>query len=233
MFFIGPPFGNYITLPNCKSVKGSYTVEERKGLISQIFKTLRYDFNLNGWVNKIGLRNKGIDYGIQKYNHSTDILSIAILKEEDIDVFLKKIPEKTNIEINISCPNINKQLINQDLQGFLNKDREWCIIKCSPHIKQEQLDNYYNLGFKQFHFCNTLPVLNGGLSGKSLEPYTQKLSKDMKTKYNDVTIISGGGIDKWDDVINYKHGDHHAISTVFFNPIKFSLLYYNYISNKK
>ena len=232
MFFIGPPFGNYITLPYCKSVIGSYTVEERQGLLSQIVKTLRYDFKLNGWINKIGLRNKGIDYGIKHYNHNTDILSLAILKEDDIDIFLKKIPEKTNIEINISCPNINKQLINQNLQGFLNDKRKWCIIKCGPHIKEEELDNYYRLGFKQFHFCNTLPVPNGGLSGKALIPYTQELSKQMKTKYNDVTVISGGGIDTWDDVKKYNYGDHHAISTVFFNPLKFSWLYYKYISNR-
>lgn len=231
MLFIGPPFGNYISLPGCKSVKGSYTLEKRQGLLKQIINTLYYDFTLKGWVNKIGLRNKGIDYGIKNYNHKTDIISIAILKEDDIEKFKKKLPENTNIEINISCPNINKQLINTNLQGFLNDKREWCIIKCSPHIKQQQLDNYYNMGFKQFHFCNTIPVKNGGLSGKTLIPYTQELSKNMKTKYNDVTIITGGGIQSWEDLKNYKYGDHHAISTVFFNPIKFVMLYYKYITN--
>ena len=229
MFFIGPPFGNYITLPYCKSVIGSYTVEERTGLLIQIAKTLRYDFALNGWVNKIGLRNRGIDYGVKHYNHSTDILSLAILKETDVDIFLHKIPKKNNIEINISCPNINRQLINQNLQGFLNSEREWCILKCGPHIKKEELHTYYELGFKQFHFCNTLPVPNGGLSGKALIPYTQNLSKHMKTSYDDVTIISGGGINAWKDVENYNYGDHHAISTVFFNPIKFAVLYFKYV----
>jgi hypothetical protein len=28
----------------------------------QILKTLRYSFVHSGWVNKIGLRNKGIDW---------------------------------------------------------------------------------------------------------------------------------------------------------------------------
>ena len=36
----------------------------------------------------------------------------SLLKEDDIEKFKKKLPENTNIEINISCPNINKQLIN-------------------------------------------------------------------------------------------------------------------------
>ena len=42
MLFINPPFGNYISLPNTTSIKGSYTLKPRTGLISQIIKTLRY-----------------------------------------------------------------------------------------------------------------------------------------------------------------------------------------------
>ena len=57
MLFINPPFGNYISLPNTISIKGSYTLHHRPGLISQIFKTLHYNKDFNGWINKIGLRN--------------------------------------------------------------------------------------------------------------------------------------------------------------------------------
>lgn len=233
MFFISPPFGNYITLPQCKSIKGSYTIEKRDGLLGQIIKTLYYDYSLKGWVNKIGLRNKGIDYGIKDYNHKTDILSIAVLKESDIEVFLEKIPNNTNIEINISCPNLNKKLVNSNLHNFLNNQRHWCILKCGPHITEQELNNYYKIGFRQFHFSNTLPIKNGGLSGQCLIPYTQKLSKYMKTNYNNTTVICGGGIQSWNDIYNYKHGDHYSISTIFFNPYKFSKLYYNYLSNIK
>ena len=55
---------------------------------------------------------------------------------------------------------------------FLNNKRKWCIVKLSPTINREEIKNYYNLGFKQFHCCNTIPVKEGGLSGKSLIPYT-------------------------------------------------------------
>ena len=61
MLFIGPPFGNYVSLPNTTSIKGSFTLEPRSGLFSQIIKTLRYSFQDKGWINKIGLRNPGID----------------------------------------------------------------------------------------------------------------------------------------------------------------------------
>ena len=58
--FIAAPFGNYIKTSNTISVTGSWTIEKRKGRIKQIVKTLRY--TKRGWVNKIGLRNPGIDY---------------------------------------------------------------------------------------------------------------------------------------------------------------------------
>ena len=32
MFFINPPFGNYLNLPYTTSIKGSYTLEPREGL---------------------------------------------------------------------------------------------------------------------------------------------------------------------------------------------------------
>ena len=228
MLFISPPFGNYISLPNCKSIKGSYTLEPRHGLLKQIWKTLYYDNSMQGWVNKIGLRNQGLKHGIENYNHKTDILSIAILKEDDINKMVEQIPEKTNIEINISCPNMNKKLINTNLQQFLNKKREWCIIKCSPHISEKELDQYYKSGFRQFHFCNTLPVNNGGLSGKTLIPYVQKLSKHMKDNYNDCVLINGGGVQTIQDINNYNYANHHSISTLFFHPIKFIRFYYSY-----
>ena len=98
--FISPPFGNYFTDwrlsnklvnnidgNNCYTefipVKGSFTLEPRDGLILQIIKTLRYSFTYKGWVNKIGLRNKGIDYAISKYNsgsYDRCVVSIAVLK---------------------------------------------------------------------------------------------------------------------------------------------------------
>ena len=94
MLFISPPFGNYLTfLPYTIPIRGSYTVEPRSGLISQIIKTLHYSDLYNGWVNKIGLRNPGIDHGITKYTPN-NILSLAILNNEDTKYFNDKIPKR-------------------------------------------------------------------------------------------------------------------------------------------
>lgn len=233
MFFISPPFGNYINLPNTIQIKGSYTLEQRDGLISQIFKTLRYSYIYHGWVNKIGLRNKGLDYAVANYNKQ-NVYSIAILNEAEIPKILNKIPEDMNVELNISCPNAEKKMINSGLHDFLNKKRRWCIIKLSPKTEMDLVDNYYKQGFRQFHCSNTIPIKEGGLSGQSLIPYNNKLITSIKYKYDDVEIISGGGIRQWNDVINYKSlgAAHFSISTLCFNPIRLSILYYDYLKNK-
>lgn len=230
MFFVSPPFSNYLNLPKLNQIKGSYTLEPRDGLILQILKTLRFDFNNNGWVNKIGLRNKGIDYAIKNYNG--EIVSIAILNKIEIPKLLEKIPNNMNIEINISCPNAEKEMINEDIDKFLNKERKWCILKLSPKIELNSIDKFYNMGFRQFHCSNTIPVSGGGLSGKSIIPYNKKIISYLKNKYSDVTVIAGGGITDIKDIEMYKKigADHYSFSSVIFCPYKFTKLYFDILN---
>ncbi len=231
VLFISPPFGNYINLPRCKSIKGSFTLNERGGLISQIFKTLRYSFVKNGWVNKIGLRNKGIDWAIDNYKNTDNIISIAILKEDEIDKFVKKLPIDMNLELNISCPNTDNHLINENLDKFLNNKREWCCIKLSPYTEISLVDKYYQQGFRQFHCCNTIPIDEGGLSGVSIIPYTTKLVKEIKSKYPDTEIVAGGGIQDINTILLYRElgAKHYSVSSVLFNPLLFINLYVSYL----
>ena len=229
MLFISPPFGNYISLPHTKRIKGSFTLHPRDGLFIQILKTLRFSFDKNGWINKIGLRNKGLQYGIDNYNHKTDILSIAIMKESEIEPILSMLPHWTNIELNISCPNINKKLNDNGIEKFINPTREWCIVKLSPLTKNETIHRYYNIGFRQFHCCNTLPVKNGGLSGPSLIPYISKMILEIKM-YPQTLVIAGGGIQNIETLNFYKGlgANHYSISSLLFNPIKFFIFYNKY-----
>ena len=228
MLFISPPFGNYIHLPNIMSIKGSYTLEPRYGLIQQILKTFRYSFKHKGWVNKIGLRNKGLKYGIKNYRPHRDILSIAILNKEEIPKIVNILPEETNIELNISCPNINKSLEHSQLSLFLNPKRQWCIIKLSPLADMKLVDKYYQQGFRQFHCSNTISIDKGGLSGTAIIPHTSYLLKMIKTTYNNVEIIAGGGIYHIDTYNLYKKlgANHYSISTLFLHPIKLSSFLY-------
>ena len=232
MLFINPPFGNYFNLPHTTSIKGSFTLNPRPGLLSQIIKTLRYSYEYGGWVNKIGLRNKGIDYAIKHYNHN-HIVSIAILNENEIVPLENKIPKDMNIELNVSCPNIDHGVITKGLKIFINPKRKWCIVKLSPLADLPLISSYYKQGFRQFHCCNTYPVKEGGLSGPQLSQHSLTLCRTIKENFKDTIVIGGGGITHINMANKfYKFGaDHIGVSTLLFNPIKFSLFYYKYINN--
>ena len=235
MFFINPPFGNYLNLPKTISIKGSYTLEPRSGLFTQIINTLRYSFEYNGWINKIGLRNPGLDYAINNYKKGNHIVSIAILNKNEIPKILNKIPNNMDIELNVSCPNAEKKMCNVDLDKFLNPNRRWCIIKLSPNIDTKLIDNYYNQGFRQFHCSNTIPIDKGGLSGKSIMPFSHFMIKYLKDNYDDVEVIGGGGITNVNDITKYTSfgADHFSASTVFFCPYLSTKLYLDLIKSKK
>ena len=239
VLFISPPFGNYLNLPKTKSIRGSFTLNPRPGKWSQIIKTLRYDFTNSCWVNKIGLRNPGIDWAINNYKKG-EIISIAILDKSEINQLLKKVPKNIDIEINLSCPNTEHEMNRLGIEQFISNERDYCIVKLSPLDTIETVTNLYNLGFRQFHCSNTLPTnkipnskYNGGMSGKVLIPYTSKLVGEINKKYDDVEIIAGGGITNIEILNRYKYlgATSFSISSLCFHPIKFLKLYYNWIVN--
>ena len=230
MLFISPPFGNYIHFHKTTPIRGSFTLKERPGKWGQILKTLRYIPGM-GWVNRIGLRNPGIDYAIKTYKKG-EIISIAIMDQKEIKPIVDKIPDNMDIELNVSCPNTDKHMINTGLKVFLNKKRNWCIIKLPPIDFNDDFDRYYKEGFRQFHLSNTLPTKYGGLSGPMLKPYTTKNIKYIREYYPDCIIIAGGGIRSMKDVEEYREvgADHFSVSSLCFNPIAF-LKFYNEFSN--
>ena len=130
-------------------------------------------------------------------------------------------PNNMNLELNISCPNTDEDIINNNLNKFINDKRTWCSIKLSPYTDMKLIDTYYNKGFRQFHCC-----------GRSLLPYTSKLVKQIKNKYPDSKIIAGGGIRTINTLHYYKTlgTDHYSVSTLLFNPFKFMHFYYNYLN---
>ena len=48
------------------------------------------------------------------------------------------------------------------------------------------------LGFTQFHFSNTLPVVSGGLSGPTLRPYVLRLIETTRKIFgDDIELLLG------------------------------------------
>ena len=242
MFFISPPFGNYLQLDRAISIKGSYTLQQRDGLLLQILRTLRYMPRYGGWVNKIGLRNPGIDSAIMDFqkNQTTNskrqsIYSIAIMNREEILPLVQKIPHNMSLEINISCPNVEKHKdlhSCEDLHQFLHPDRNWCIVKLSPKCSTDTIDYYYHMGFRHFHCCNTLPVAEGGLSGKAIQIYSESLVRYIRDTYGDsCQIVAGGGIHSTFEVEQFRKigANHISFSTLCFHPWKFVPFYRKYL----
>ncbi len=228
---ISPPFGPYLRFKNCSCVYGSYTLNERKGLVKQIIKTLR--FTSKGVLNRMGLRNKGI-YNLNKNHTAKDIVSVAFLKENDdieiLNALLKlkqqKILKTNNIELNFSCPNAKlfnaKQSVIKEYVKHFN-----IIAKMQPQLSIESYKNLIELGVNVFHVSNTLPTLKGALSGKTLKPLNIKTIKELKTNFNEVKVIAGGGITCYNDIKHYKEcgACYFSISSVLFNPFKSFLLF--------
>ena len=218
MLYIAAPFGNYLFTRKTRSVLGTYTLEKRPGLIKQLIKTLRYK---NGaWYNSLGLKNPGIDFGIRRYNKKRgDLLSIAAIKQGDWILLNEKIPDDFDIELNLSCPNIEHfENYYEGISSFLNNKRK-VIIKLSPLTSSSMVQSFINLGFSSFHCCNTLPTKDGGMSGKGLEKYVDRLIKIIKHFKEDAEIIAGGGIKTLEDIERYKElgANSFSLGTVCFN----------------
>ena len=223
MFFIAAPFGNHLRFRSAISVTGSWTREPRPGVIKQIIKTLRPI--QNGWVNKIGLRNPGIECGLKKHKLN-DVLSLALVESNDWEKLYEIVPKTYNVEINISCPNLldwqeHFPLYNE-ISLFPKDNRKWCICKIPPTYSPEEIDNVIDLGYRQIHTSNTLRCANGGISGKELIPYTLKNIDHIKKEYPDVEVIAGGGVYNKEVINMYNdHGaDHISLGTICFKPWK-------------
>tara|TARA_B100001093_G_scaffold117544_1_gene109845 strand:- start:11942 stop:12664 length:723 start_codon:yes stop_codon:yes gene_type:complete len=220
--YIAAPFGNYIHTNNTKSVRGSFTLYKRKGLIKQILKTLRYS---NGsWYNSIGLRNPGIEFGLKKYRkNKKEILSLAAIESDDWSILSEVVPDDVDVELNLSCPNIKHfENYTQGIEKFLTNQRK-VIVKISPTFEQKEIEKLINTGFTSIHCCNTFLTDKGGQSGKILYPYVIKIIDILKSlNISNLEIIAGGGIENKTDIKRYlDHGANGiSLGTVCFNPYK-------------
>ena len=223
MIFISAPFGNYLHFKNAISVHGTFTVAPRPGRLKAIIKTLRY--TKQGWRNKLGLRNPGLHAGMFKTSYD-NVLSVAAIEPTDWTKIQMSIGVERNIELNVSCPNLdshNDTTTWENFEKFPQKMRgKYCIVKIPPNSSETLIDRLVDMGYTQIHASNTLPTDKGGLSGKILMPHTVKLVKYIKNKYPKVEVVAGGGITTPKDAqMYYNEGaDHISLGSVCFTPWK-------------
>lgn len=226
-FYVAAPFGNYIHRRRTTPVIGTFTLKRRTGLISQLIKTLRYSFRDKCWYNRLGLRNPGIRKGLQRYDdlaYKSPVLSIAAIEPEDWSLLYSIIPLHVRLELNISCPNIDHmENYTKGIEQFVNHNP---IIKLSPHMQLKHIHDFYDMGFRKFHSCNTFLTNKGARSGEYLRPYAMKQIRYIKTIDKNNFCIAGGGIQNMVDVYEYSASgaDAFSLGTVCFNLYKLNKL---------
>mgnify|MGYP003318081750 FL=1 len=218
-YYIAPPFGNYLHRPDMYSVMGTYTLLSRPGLLKSLLKTLRYSFHHKGWTNQLGMRNPGIEKGIQKYyvQPSRRIVSICGFNYGEWKT-LAEYTRGIRIELNLSCPNVGiKGNIGCPVELF---DTGNVIVKMSPQTTENEIVMYMERGVRKWHFSNTLSIAQGGLSGKTLMQYNRKLIKFTLKEDKCAKIIGGGGVTSMSDVAWYRDLGCSGVSlgTVLFKP---------------
>lgn len=233
---ISAPFGNYIQPDGATPTLGTFTALRRPGRLWRIVRTVRYSPSLGAWVNKIGLRNPGIDWlaaraRAGKVDLSDKLVSVHGFDENEWDRLTGIAAElrPLGVELNMSCPNVG----HVNWPGWLfSRALERCaaagallVVKVPPVNDAEMVRQALGAGVRVLHCCNTIPVPAGGVSGKPLKPVAIQCLRNARATaermgVHDVRIIGGGGITTAGDVDDYADAgaDHVAIGTKCFNP---------------
>ncbi len=201
-------------------------------------RTSEVDFGL---INSIGLQNKGlndyIDRVLPKIKESLDCLIIASISGFTIEEFaeiataIDREDVVSAIEVNISCPNLEKDnesgltIFAQDEHmsyGVIKAVRESSskpiIAKLSPDVTDIRsvaqavsdagadaitvANTYSAMAIDIFTRKPKIAKVTGGLSGPAIKPLTLKRVWDV---YNtvDLPIIASGGIMDYKDGLEY------------------------------
>lgn len=213
-YLISPPFGNWIDSKHCTSVLGSFTWERRPGLIYHTIRSLRR--TTGGWVNQIGLRNRGIRNCTFDITH---IYSLVGLEADDWQRMLDWCPPGLHVEVNLGCQNVHPYGIPIDVL------RNYCtlfdvIVKLPPNEKVDELAAMcIEAGVPYLHLSNTVLTKRGGESGQRLFEINVPIVRRLAARYPG-KIIAGGGIYDVEALNQYRAADatHFSLATVWLTP---------------
>lgn len=227
---ISAPFGNYIQPAGTTPTLGTFTAARRGGrpaAAGRAILTVRHYRRLGAWVNRIGLRNPGIDglHSGPKRNKTVDqsIVSIHGFTASDWSMLLERLSHALPlaIELNISCPNVGELTWPRDLFADALATGVPVIVKLPPVRYQQLVADAASAGVTWFHACNTLPVAGGGMSGAPLKPLSLQVVKWLRSELGPTAgIIGGGGICAPGDVTDYAEAgaDRFAVGTYAMRP---------------
>ena len=229
---VSAPFGNYIQPAGATPTLGTFTAADRPGRVWRILRTVRYYRRLGAWVNRIGLRNPGIDWLAGRVSNGRigvgdKIVSIHGFTADDWGMLLDKLAalEPLAVELNMSCPNVGEVAWPASLFADAVAAADRCgaalICKLPPIRYREMAGAAWDGGVRAFHACNTLPVPAGGMSGKPLMPLSLRCVAELRERFGDEAfVIGGGGVTGPGDVDEYAEAgaDRVAVGTKAMNP---------------
>ena len=229
---ISAPFGNYIQPAGTTPTLGTFTALRRGGVLNRAWRvllTVRYYRRMKAWVNKIGLRNPGIDWLVDKCKSgkidvSDKLVSIHGFSPGDWYALLEKTAalKPLAIELNMSCPNVGHIAWPEDLFERAQQAGVPIVVKIPPVNYDTMVEQAVAAGIRMLHCCNTLPNPGGGMSGKPLMAVALQCIQDLRRKpyWSELTVIGGGGIYEAKDVDAYAGlGVRHvALGTKLMNP---------------
>lgn len=227
---ISAPFGNYLHPPGTTATIGTFTAQRRGGrpaALGRAALTLRYYRRLGAWVNRIGLRNPGIDSLMRRAPHgppvSESILSIHGFTASEWTVLLQRARhlEPRALELNISCPNVGEITWPENLFADAVATGLPVIVKVPPVRFDTAVAAAVAAGVPWIHATNTLPVAKGGMSGAPLLPLAINTVRWVREHHGtSVAIIGGGGIRSPRDVALFAAAgaDRFAIGTLALQP---------------
>ncbi len=184
------------------------------------------------FMNSVGLGNPGIDdfvseiKEIKNFNIPLIVSVFGDNNEVYLDVALKAEKAGANaIEINISCPHsevssigIDKDLTFSIVKFLKEKLKVPLLVKLNPNVTNigeiayaaekggaDGVVAINTLAAMKIDVNTQYPVLShgsGGLSGKAIHPIAVKKVYDL-FKILKIPIIGCGGIDSWQDVVEF------------------------------
>lgn len=225
---ISAPFGNYIQPAGTTPTLGTFTAAARPGRVMQVLKTVRRYRRLGAWVNKIGLRNPGMPWLVDRVKAgrvdvADKIVSIHGFTETDWRQLLEQVAaiKPLAVELNMSCPNVGEIIHDESLFVDAVATDVSVVVKLPPVRYAALVEQAIGAGIRAFHCCNTLPVPAGGISGKPLQPLSLECVAALRQRHgDDLQLIGGGGITTPADIQRYRDvgADHFAIGTKVMHP---------------
>lgn len=225
---ISAPFGNYIQPAGTTPTLGTFTAAARPGRVIRVLKTVRRYRRIGAWVNKIGLRNPGMAWLVDrvesgKVDVADKIVSIHGFIDDDWRQLLEQASriKPLAVELNMSCPNVGEIVHGESLFADAMATGVPMVVKLPPVRYAALAEQAIAAGVRAFHCCNTLPVPAGGISGKPLQPLSLECVAALRQRFGqDVLLIGGGGITTAEDIQRYRDAgaNHFALGTKVMHP---------------